>query len=87
MEKANGQKESKFNSARIIRQAEKSLKIVFPKAKFFVSAGRPVEVLTLDANGYTLADLNIFRSTFCALAKIDTGDLTIALAKKETLAK
>jgi hypothetical protein len=36
MEKKNEKKEKKFNSARIARQVEKSLKAVFPKAKFFV---------------------------------------------------
>jgi malate/lactate dehydrogenase len=78
-------KEAKFNGARIARQAEKSLKAVFPKAKFFVASdARPVDIVSLDMNGYTPAELNMFRHIFCTMTKLNTADLTISLAKRET---
>jgi hypothetical protein len=80
-------KESKFNSTRIARQAEKSLKAVFPKAKFFVSDARPVEAITLEQNGYTELEMQTFRLVFCTMAKIEPTDLVITRAKREAPAK
>jgi hypothetical protein len=84
MEKAKEKKEVKFNSAGIARRVEKSLKAVFPKAKFFVSDAKPVEAITLDQNGYTEAEMEAFRRVFCVMAKIETTDLVITRAKRET---
>jgi hypothetical protein len=86
MEKAKEKKEAKFNSAWIARQVEKSLKAVFPKAKFFVSDAKPVEAITLDQNGYTELEIQTFHRVFCTLTKIEPTDLVIARAKRETLA-
>lgn len=82
MEKAKEKKE--FNGARIARQAEKALKSVFPKAKFFVSEGKPVEAITLDINGYTEQEMGTFRHVFCTLSKIDQADFVVTRAKRET---
>jgi hypothetical protein len=84
MEKKNEKKEKKFNSARIARQVEKSLKAVFPKAKFFVSDARPVEAITLDQNGYSEAEMQMFRRVFCVISGIDAADIAIVRAKRET---
>jgi hypothetical protein len=84
MEKAKEKKETKFNSAQIARKVEKSLKAVFPKAKFFVSDAKPVEAITLEQNGYTEAEMRIFHRVFCTLAKVETADLVITRAKRET---
>jgi hypothetical protein len=85
MEKTKEKKE--FNGKRIARQVEKSLKAVFPKEKFFVSEGHPVEVIYFDSNGCSLTELNMFKAIFCDLSKIKKEDLVIALAKKETAEK
>jgi hypothetical protein len=78
-------KEAKFNGERVARQAEKSLKEIFPKAKFFVaSKERPVEVITLDTNGYGPAELNMFRQIFCKMTKIESADLIITQAERKT---
>jgi hypothetical protein len=87
MAKEKEKKEVKFNSARITRQVEKTLKAVFPKAKFFVSDSRPVEAITLEQNGYTEADMEVFRRAFCIMAKIETADLIITRAKREAPAQ
>jgi hypothetical protein len=87
MEKTGKKKEAKFNSARIARQVEKSLKAVFPKAKFFVSDAKPVEAITLEQNGYTETEMQTFHSVFCTLAKIEATDLIITRAKRETPAQ
>jgi hypothetical protein len=84
MEKTNEKKEKKFNSAKVKRQVEKSLKAVFPKAKFFVSDARPVEAITLDQNGYSEMEMQTFRRVFCALSGVDTADIAITRAKRET---
>lgn len=85
MEKAKEKKEAKFNGERIARQAEKSLKEIFPKAKFFTaSRERPVEIITLDTNGYGPAELNMFRRIFCGMARIETADLVITQAERKT---
>jgi hypothetical protein len=84
MEKAKEKKEVKFNSAKIARQVEKSLKAVFPKAKFFVSDAKPVEAITLDQNGYAEADMEMFRRVFCVMARIEMADLVITRAKRES---
>ena len=85
MEKAKEKKEAKFNGERIARQAEKSLKEIFPKAKFFVaSKERPVEVITMDTNGYGPAELTMFRQIFCKMTKIETADLVISQAERKT---
>jgi hypothetical protein len=77
-------KEQKFNGERIARQAEKSLKLVFPKAKFFAaSKERPVEIVALDVNGYSASELGMFRQVFCTLSKLDPADLIFSLAKRE----
>jgi hypothetical protein len=85
MEKNNEKKEKKFNSAKIARLVEKSLKAVFPKAKFFVSDARPVEAITLDQNGYNEQEMQTFHRVFCALSGIDAADLTITRARRETM--
>jgi hypothetical protein len=83
MEKTNEKKEKKFNSAKIKRQAEKSLKAVFPKARFFVSDGRPVEAITLDQNGYSDLEMQTFRKVFCALSGVDAADIIMTRVKRE----
>jgi hypothetical protein len=83
MEKAKEKKEAKFNSARIARQVEKSLKAVFPKAKFFVSDAKPIEAITLEQNGYTELEMQTFHRVFCTLTKIEATDLVITRAKTE----
>jgi hypothetical protein len=84
MEKKKEKKENKFNSTKVARQVEKSLKAVFPKAKFFVSDAKPVEVITLDQNGYAENEMGIFHILFCSMAKIEKTDLVITRAKRET---
>jgi hypothetical protein len=77
-------KESKFNGAKIARQAEKSLKAVFPKGKFFVSSTEgPVEICTLDSNGYTTLEFNTFRQVFCVLTKIEVKNLVITEVERK----
>jgi hypothetical protein len=84
MEKNNEKKEKKFNSAKIARQVEKSLKAVFPKAKFFVLDARPVEAITLDQNGYSELEMQTFCRIFCVLSGINATDITVTRAKRET---
>jgi hypothetical protein len=89
MKKAKEKKEvkfnsTKFNSTKIARQVEKSLKAVFPKAKFFVLDAKPVEAITLDQNRYTEAEMETFHRVFCVMARIEMTDLVITRAKRET---
>jgi hypothetical protein len=86
MEKTNETKKKVFNADKTARQVEKSLESVFPKAKFFVRKGTPVEVLATDVNGYTAAEFDMFRRVFCIATKTDLANLTIAKANREASA-
>jgi hypothetical protein len=66
---------------------EKALGAVFPKAKFFVRKGTPVEVLATDVNGYTADQFEMFRNIFCVIGKIDSTNLAIAKVNRETAEK
>jgi hypothetical protein len=90
MEKAKVKAEKKFNGVRIARQVEKSLKSVFPEDTFYVSSFHDrVEVIYLNSNKCSQAEINMFKIMFCDLAKIKKEELLISLVKKEasTLAK
>jgi hypothetical protein len=80
-------KEAKFNADKTSRLVEKSLESVFPKAKFFVRKGTPVEALATDANGYTAGEFEMFRNIFCVTSRTDPANISIAKANKETAEK
>jgi hypothetical protein len=86
MEKTNETKKKEFNADKTARQVEKSLESVFPKAKFFVRKGTPVEVLAADVNGYTAAEFDMFRRVFCIATKTDIANLTITKVEKPSTA-
>jgi len=73
----------KFNSARIARQAEKSLKAVFPGKTILVSDGRPVEIVYIDGNAQGLTELRMFKAIFSNIFGLKDSDLAISTAKKE----
>jgi hypothetical protein len=85
MEKTKANTEKKFNGAKMARQAEKSLKAVFPNDTFYVSDFKDrVEVLYLPTNKCTPTDISVFKAVFCSLAKIKKEELQISMVKKES---
>jgi len=86
MEKAKAKTENKFNGAKVARQVGKSLKSAFPGDKFLVSEGKPVEVFYMDTNKSTAAEVAMFRTIFCEMAKVKKEDLLISQVRKDAAA-
>jgi len=79
--------EKKFNGARMARQAEKSLKAVFPKDKFIASDFTThVEVLYFESTTCTPAELNMFAVIFCTLGNFKREQLVFTKVKREAAA-